>query len=491
MKIPAAIVTETGIDIQPDHTRVIIRFFLPGREDAGPGDSRAGPVIDRILDLAEDEVEATMLSVDERFGDRHHRLHDVLLEHAALVTPRIDVDRPLSKATLLLLGACFTHEFSIEGAAVCNPSIVPHSQQDASGELAFVLSVRCVGEGHRSSIGFRTGRVSADGVVTLDEVGRFPVTAVPSPGRNHRSVFHLKLEELGDDHENAAWVLDPLPERFSDAELDARIASLAGDVATRRHTTTTIANLRSLRNSSYRVEFSASTELSERVLWPQAPAESHGMEDARFVRFIGDSGDAVYYGSYTAYDGANIRQHMLETTDFRTFDATPMAGSAASGKGFALFPRQVGGRYAALSRSDRETNSIAFSDDIHCWTSSETIQVPERPWEVLQLGNCGSPIETEAGWLVLTHGVGPMRTYSLGVILLDLEAPQRVVARSDGPILVPTAHRRDGYVPNVVYTCGALAHHDTLVLPYGIADQSISIVTLSITQLLASLRWEH
>ena len=257
------------------------------------------------------------------------------------------------------------------------------------------------------------------------------------PGTNHRSVFHAKLGELDDDRDNAAFVLDPLPPTFDDADLDTQIESLGADFATRRHTSTTIANLRALAQSSYCVEFPTSTELSERVLWPQTPAESHGMEDARFVRFVDDLGAITYYGTYTAFDGSNIAQHLLTTTDFRTFTASPMAGAAAVGKGLALFPRKIDGRYAALSRSDRETNAVAFSDDLRCWDDAHTIQVPTRSWEILQLGNCGSPIETGSGWLVLTHGVGPMRTYSLGALLLDLDDPRVVLAQSARPIISP------------------------------------------------------
>jgi len=489
--IPTATVTETGIELHPDRTRVITRFFVPGREDIGPGDSRAAPVIERILRLDERDVEAAMRDVDDRFSHRHRTLDDTFSEHAALVMSRLASGITLSTARHLLLGASFTHEYAIEGASLCNPSVVLHPRQDASGDAAFILSVRGIGEGHQSSIGFRTGTVTATGKVTIDPTAPFPRTGSATPGLHDRVVFHAKLAELDDDHENASYVLDPLPSRFDDADLTARIAALTADVATRSNTATTIANLRSVARSSYRIEFPAAGDISERVLWPQAPAERHGMEDVRFVRFVGPDGGVTYYATYTAFDGTHVSQQLLETADFTTFTASPMAGDAASGKGLALFPRQIGGRYAALSRSDRETNALAFSDDLRCWNTAHAIQIPSRSWEILQLGNCGSPIETEAGWLVLTHGVGPMRTYSLGAILLDLDEPERVLARSEAPIISPGKDRRDGYVPNVVYSCGAFAHDDVLVLPYGIADQTISIATLSIRQLLDTLRTER
>jgi predicted GH43/DUF377 family glycosyl hydrolase len=482
-------VNQTGIDLAPDRSRVIARLFVAGLEDVGPGDSRASAVIQRILDLSEADVEASMKDLDERFNTRHRALHDTYRQHAELVRPGHS-DDDISEARRLLLGAAFTHEYAIEGAALCNPSAVVHPVQGNNGDVNFLISVRGIGEGHRSTIGFRTGTMTANGIVNLDRPGPFPATAPRELGLHHRSVFHAKLAEVGDDQENAAFVLDALPATFDDAALDARLDVLGAEVATRRHTTRTISHLRSVAKSSYRVVFPDETELSERVLWPQAPAESQGMEDARFVRFTADDGAVMYYGTYTAFDGTHIAQHLLETTDFATFHASPLAGDAAVGKGLALFPRKIGGRYAALSRSDRETNAIAFSDDLRCWTGAEVLQVPDQPWEILQLGNCGSPIETEAGWLVLTHGVGAMRTYSLGAILLDLEEPHRVLARSNEPIISPDEGRRDGYVPNVIYSCGGFAHNDTLVLPYGIADQSISIATISISEMLAAMTRE-
>lgn len=483
-----ALVTDTGIELHQDRTRVIVRFFVPGREDVGPGESRATSVISRILQLDERDVDAAMQDVDAQFSDRHRGFHDYLSDHAEMVMPRLETDVNLSEARQLLLGAAFTSEYAIEGAALCNPSVVLSPRQGVNGDAEFIMSVRGIGEGHISSIGFRTGRITSSGTVTLDPPGPFPETAYGVPGLHHQSVFRAKLAEIGDDQENAVYALNPLPTRFDDTELNARIELLAAESATRSSTSSTVAHLRYLARTSYAVEFPISSSISERVLWPQMPAERHGMEDARFVRFIGDDGEVTYYATYTAFDGLNVSQQLLETKDFSIFSTSAMGGAAALGKGLAIFPRKIGSRYVALSRSDRETNSIAFSDDLFCWNDSETIQIPEESWDILQLGNCGSPIETDAGWLVLTHGVGPMRTYSIGAILLDLDEPQKVIARSAEPIISPAKGRRDGYVPNVVYSCGGFAHNDTLVLPYGIADQSIAIATLSIDQLIGSMR---
>jgi predicted GH43/DUF377 family glycosyl hydrolase len=445
-------------------------------------------VLQRVLDLTEDQVHSSLLDLDHRFGFRHRALHTTFREHADVVTSRLDGEaETISDERLLLLGAAFTHEYSIEGAALCNPSAVPYPDADADGTATFVMSVRGIGEGHRSSIGFRCGSVTAEGKVTLEPAGPYPTIASSAPAPLRRSVLHAKLAERDDDLENASFMLDPLPDLCDDSELEQRIVALSADIATRRNTESTITNIRAIATSSYRTEFPDDTVLSERVLWPHSPAERHGMEDARFVRFVDDDGSVTYYATYTAFDGANIAQHLLTTHDFTTFHASPLAGAAASGKGLALFPRKVNGRYAALSRSDRESNSVTFSDDMHCWHTSEQIQTPGRPWELLQLGNCGSPIETADGWLVLTHGVGAMRTYALGVLLLDLDDPTQVIASSAQPIITPRPGNQDGYVPNVVYSCGGFAHGDVLVLPYGVADQTIAIATLSIRELVASL----
>ena len=488
------IAIDTGVELRPDPSRVITRLFVAGREDIGHGDSRATPVLERLLQLDEASVEVAMRDVTQRFQHRHHDFDGVLAHHAAIVSSRIDDWDELSPARVLLIGAAFTHEYSIEAAALCNPSAVLHPVQDGpdDGSVSFLMSVRGIGEGHRSSIGFRTGHLAANGEVTIDAPDPFPRTGATTRGRHHRSVFHAKLAELGDDRENAAYVLDALEPVFDDEDLDERIAELKADTATRRLTLTTVTHLDALAMSSYHVTFDAATTLTERVLWPHAPVERHGMEDARFVRFVAEDRSVTYYGTYTAFDGTSIAQHLLETTDFRTFGVSPMAGDAAVGKGLALFPRQVGGRFVALSRCDRETNSISFSDDIRCWPAATMLQQPSGASDVLQLGNCGSPIETSAGWLVLTHGVGPMRTYTLSAILLDLAEPQHVIARCAEPIIMPgNGARRDGYVPNVIYSCGGFAHGDTLVLPYGIGDQTIAVATISLERLLGVMVREH
>jgi predicted GH43/DUF377 family glycosyl hydrolase len=476
----------TEIDLSPDPTRVVTRFFVPGREEVGPGDSRAGPVIDRLLRLSEEEVERAVADVTERFSGRHQDLQHLLFEHADMVNVRVDTDAPLSKARRLLIGAAFTHEYSIEGAALCNPSAVMLAHDDDGG-AAFVMSVRGIGEGHRSSIGFRTGHVSAGGEVTLDAPGPFPILATGIGSHHSKAVFKHRLEELNDDPDNTAFVLDPLPSRFDDGELSSRIDRLRSD-PTRAHTEQTIAHLDDIARASYRKTFPVASVLSERVLWPHAAFERGGMEDARFVRFVDERGDVTFFATYTAFDGRDIRIQLLETTDFITFSISPLSGPGAQNKGLALFPRKVGGRYCALSRPDRESNFISFSDDLHHWADEELIQEPEFSWEILQLGNCGSPIETEHGWLVITHGAGVMRSYTVGCVLLDLDDPRKVLAKSPTPFLTSWPDRWGGYVPNVVYSCGSFALCDTLVLPFGTGDQRISVATLSIQALVDTLK---
>lgn len=465
--------------LAPDPSRVVAQLFVAGNEVVGPGESRASNVVARILALDEDEVERELADVLRRFGGRHRDLASTFSTHADRVANRLDPDADLSPDRWLLLGATFTHEYSIEAASLCNPSIVEHPDQSSApaGGLRYVMSVRGIGEGHRSSIGFRTGTIDAEGLVVPDDPGPFPTLASAESAVFDRAHFARRLRALGEHSESAAYVLAHLDDTFSSEELESQLGVLSGQQDTRRDTHTTAALLRSIASCSYRARFPADTLLSERVLSPAMAAESRGMEDARFVRFVESDGEVTYYATYTAFDGVAFTQQLLQTTDFAQFAISPMVGPAAMNKGLALFPRLIDGRFAALSRHDRETNAVAFSDSLLHWGDAVTIQTPRRPWEVIQLGNCGSPIETADGWLVLTHGVGAMRTYSIGALLLDLDDPTKVTGTLPEPLLVPGEYQ-DGYVPNVVYSCGALIHADTLVLPYGVADTSIAVATI-------------
>ena len=480
--------------LEPDRSRVIVRMFVPGQEGFDHQDSRTAAVVARLLAIDDDEVNSTLDLLISRFSGRHRDLLGTLRAHADAVADRLADGYELSERRRLLLGATFTSECAIEGAALCNPSMVAHPDQSGlpDGSLRFVMSVRAVGEGHRSSIGFRTGTIDGSGHATVDPAPRYSTAGRTRSVDLEAAILRSELDRLDCHGENADYVLDGLGEHFSPEALDARLQRLRRGLRTRPHAERTIEVIRSIAGRTYGVAFPAQVAVSERVLWPSMSAECHGMEDARFVRFTDEDGQVSYYATYTAYDGASISQQLLETTDFCTFTSSPLVGDAAVNKGLALFPRRVGGRFAALSRWDRESNSVAFSDNPRQWSSAAGGQRPSRVWEVLQLGNCGSPIETDAGWLVLTHGVGPMRSYSIGAILLDIDDPTVVLSRLPHPLLTAEGDEQDGYVPNVVYSCGALVHAGTLVLPYGIGDATINIASISVPDLLGALdRWRE
>lgn len=482
------LVTRSPQRLVADRSRVIVRLFVPGHEGFEAMESRAGAVLARILALDEDDVRASLDDVMTRFVSRHRDLVGTFGRHARELTDRLDPGIQLSADRTLLLGATFTSEVAIEGAALCNPSIVAHPDQSGvePGSLRFVMSVRGIGEGHRSSIGFRTGLVDAAGCVVIDDPSPYAAEGAVSPTLLDAKIFR---HELSGVHATEATehVLAGLGDRFTRADLDVRLDRLYRHHATWVHVPETLELIRGIADRAYTVEFGVDTELSERVLWPAMAAEAVGMEDARLVRFVDDDGSVTYHATYTAYSGSRISQQMLTTNDFRTFTTGPLVGGVAANKGLALFPRRVKGRFAALSRSDRESNSVAYTDDLSVWRTSEQCQRPSQAWETLQLGNCGPPLETEQGWLVLTHGVGPMRTYRIGAILLDLCDPARIIGRLHRPLVAPTRDEQDGYVPNVVYSCGALIHAGILVLPYGIGDAQIGIASVPVADLLAAM----
>lgn len=491
MTLPVGgLVKRRPLRIAADSARVVTQLFVPGQEGFERRESRAGVVLSRILALREADVASELGDVVTRFGGRHRDLISVLGRHAHELADRLDPGDEISEDRMALIGAAFTSEYAIEGAALCNPSMVVHPDQTemSSGSVRFVMSVRGIGEGHRSSIGFRTGVVSASGQPSIDECPPYVAAGTTGAGLLDAEVFRVELARLGDAGDAAAYVFDSLGSSFSRVDLDRQLARLRTHLSTRGRAPETIAEIQAIAERSYRVEFPGGTEISERVLLPSMRAEGAGMEDARFVRFTDEDGSVRFYASYTAYSGTHISQQLLETGDFASFVSTPMVGKAAANKGLALFPRRIGGRFAALSRADRESNAITYSDRPFAWTRAEPCQQPLEGWEVLQLGNCGSPMETDAGWLVLTHGVGPMRTYRIGAILLDLDDPTRVLGRLREPLLSPTADEQNGYVPNVVYSCGALIHAETLVLPYGIGDSSIGFATVHLPELIEALR---
>ena len=491
MKAPlvgGGLLARTEHRIRPDASRTVCRLFVPGQETLIRGRSRALAVVDRILDLDDQDVERALTRTLARFSAGYRDLPRTLERNFELVAHRVGAEIEVGSARRQLIGAYFSHEYALEAAALFNPSMVAHPDQAGCqpGEVRFVMSLRAVGEGHLSSIEFRTGTIGADASVRFDPPGQFLDTGRTRPVPYDRTLFARKLTELGHDDENAQLLWSILPPRFTESELNAALAELSRQQVTRTDSTALVDRVRWMAASNYAVEFAAHHALPERVLWPAGPAESHGMEDARFVRFT-DGADQVYYATYTAFDGSQVAPHLLETTDFRTFTVSQLSGPSAANKGMALFPRKIAGRYAALSRWDRESNAIAYSGDARDWSQARTVQSPARPWDLIQLGNCGSPIETPAGWLVFTHGVGPMREYAIGAALLDLDQPERLLAALPEPVLVAEGSEREGYVPNVVYSCGALRHGGTVVLPYGCSDSSVRIALVDLGLLLERL----
>lgn len=465
-----------------DDRRVITRFFVIGGED------RIRSVLRRVANLDNQQVRDVLARVLRDFGGRHRDIESTLLQHFENVQEYMSRPDQISRERRLLIGAYFTMEYSIESAALFNPSIVPHPDQSNldEGELRFLLSLRATGEGHISSIVFRTGIINAAGDIEFDPPSRFAARMRLRQDRNYeKKLFFLKLVEMAAYNDTARLVLDELPEHFTFAQLDAKLT----DIRSRAKKTNgmfseTLENMRWLARSNYHLELAPGTDPADIVIFPTSDNESRGIEDARLTRFIDDDGSVTYFGTYTAYNGFRILPQLFETKDFRNIAVHTLNGRHVQNKGMALFPRKINGLYYMASRLDGENMFIMRSENVHFWNEAEKLQAPRYPWEFVQIGNCGAPIETEAGWLLLTHGVGPMRQYCIGVSLLDLDDPSKVIGHLDEPLLVPEEHERDGYVPNVVYSCGALAHGDQLIIPYAISDRATTFASLNLKDLL-------
>jgi len=419
------------LHLRPDPARVVVRPFKPATEprDLNPTDkTRANHIVGRVLRLEPGAAARQLTEVLENFEGRHRNLLEIFETRAAEMEEALQPHAVLNKTQRCLIGAYFLHEYSFEASALFNPSIVRHPDQSGAPEngCRFILSLRAVGEGHISSLTFRSGTIGEDGSVAVDPTAR--LASVPKV-RNRTS------RPNGDDVE---------------------------------------------------VIFRPDDDLSERVIFPVTDAQANGIEDARFVQFRHDE-RTTYYATYTAYSGRAIRSELLETTDFRSFRMTPLAGAAARNKGMALFPRKIDGRYAMIARQDNENLYLIFSDDLYTWDGGHALLRPEYPWEFVQIGSCGSPIELDDCWLLLTHGVGPVRKYSIGAVLLDKKDPSKVLARSREPLVRPEPAEREGYVPNVVYTCGAMRHRDQIILPYAVSDTFSNFATIKIADLMKAI----
>jgi predicted GH43/DUF377 family glycosyl hydrolase len=474
----------------PDSRRVLAKPYHPGEEVLLAGTSRAHLLIARIMAIPETQLKQMNAEILARFEQRHHGFDQTLERHFDLVSHCLPAGASVSDERRLLIGAYFTHEYSVEAAALFNPSLVfaPDQRGIKPGCKRFVMSLRAVGEGHLSSIEFRSGVLDASGTMTFDEAGTHLIGGRRT-AHSHFDKLHFstKLLELGAMNDLSSGVLERLAAKFTPDELEASLAALEASGPPHAIWFETAKIIRVLASSNYVTTFPADSELDERVIFPAGPNETRGMEDARFVRFTASDGSVKYYATYTAYDGFEILPQLIETDDFVSFTISTLNGAAAQNKGMALFPRQIGGKYFMLSRKDRENLHLSTSSDVHHWSEVSELFRPQNPWELLQIGNCGSPIETAHGWLVLTHGVGPMRRYAIGALLLDLEDPRRVIGYLPKPLLEPDESEREGYVPNVVYTCGAVVHADQLIMPYGFSDSGISVAQVPIAELLEAL----
>ncbi len=462
-----------------------MRPFYPSTDEI------ARRIISRVMALPDEEIARLLGEVLGEFSDRHHHVEDILRKRCKQVAAHLESDPPLSAERQALIGAHFSHEYSPESAALFNPSIVPHPDQSglAEGALRFILSLRATGEGHISSIAFRTGVISARHRITLTP----PVPLATEPERvpdadYEKALFARKLQEAGIGDYSCRRVLEYLPDAFTLDELRRAILEMrrrpeAAD-ATFEHAARGILLL---AESNYEVNFPPDSHVSERILFPSAPSQSNGIEDARFVRFQHDDGTITHYGTYTAYDGKITLPQLLETPDFLRFKFSTLNGPAVQNKGMALFPRKINGQFVMLSRQDDENLLLMSSDNVRFWRTPKLLLAPAQPWEFFKIGNCGSPIETECGWLIISHGVGAMRKYCLGAFLLDLKDPSRVLGRLREPLLAPNEAERSGYVPNVVYTCGALLHGRELVIPYAMSDYATSFATVSLDELFAAM----
>ncbi len=427
----ATFLNRQALYLRPDPSRVVVRPFKPATEprDLNPTDrTRANHIVDRVLGLDPDMAHDQLAEVLENFQGRHRHLLRTFEARAGEMEEAFAAHAVFTPIQRQLIGAYFVHEYSFEASALFNPSIVAHPDQSGApkGGLRFILSLRAVGEGHVSSLTFRSGSIAADGSVSVDPIAR--LASIPT--------------------------------------VRSRVSRPDGE--------------------DVEVVFELGEDISERVIFPVTESQSNGIEDARFVEFD-DGGRKIFYATYTAYSGTAIRSELIETADFISFKMSPLKGAAARNKGMALFPRRIKGKYAMIGRQDNENLYLIYSDDVDLWDGGQAILKPQFPWEFVQIGNCGSPIELDEGWLLLTHGVGPVRKYSIGAALLDKHDPSKVLARSAEPLVRPDPSEREGYVPNVVYTCGAMRHNGQIILPYAVSDTFSNFATIEIAALLKTM----
>ena len=474
----------------PDATRVIARFM-------STDDNRVLNTIRSVLRMSESEVSSSLSQILRGYSMRHRNISKVFernFDKIAHLIPQLNIDREsLEYSRKILIGSYFTMEYSIEAAAFFNPSIVEHPDQTEIGpnEKRVILSFRATGEGHISSIVFRTGILDDDNNLNLEPVGNMLEEAEHIQRHVYdKKSFSSKLDEMQEFHGiiPSELILNKLDDEFTYGELRECIEESRKALHLASDREILFNQIIWLASSHYELEFSLDTNISERVIFPVSVLEKNGIEDARFVKFNDNNEQSIYYATYTAYDGNTILPKLLDTRDFYNFKVLPLHGEIVQNKGMAMFPRKLNGKYAILCRLDGFNNYIAFSDNITVWREAKLLQEPRYPWEFIQIGNCGSPIETEEGWLVLTHGVGPMREYVLGASLFDLQDPEREIGRLKTPLIVPNSEEREGYVPNVVYSCGSIIHNNDLIVPYAMSDYASTYATVNLRELLNELK---
>ena len=483
-------VNRKNIKFLPDATRVIARFLYMDNE-------RTKSTIQVVLNMSDNEASVVLSHVLRDYSLRHRNISKVFAKHFDKISPllkQLNVDpETLDFSRKILIGSYFTMEYSIESAAFFNPSIVEHPDQSETGpgEIRVIISFRATGEGHISSIVFRTGVLDKNGNLTVEPVGRMLEEAEHI--RRHiydKESFKRKLDEMQVIQSiiPSGLILDKLMDKFTYGELRKCIEEARKTLHLASDKEMLFNQIMWLASSHYELDFSIDTHISERVIFPVSANEKNGIEDARFVKFTDDNNEVFYYATYTAYNGTSILPKMLDTKNFYHFRVLPVHGEIAQNKGMAIFPRKVNGKYAMLCRLDGFNNYIAFSDNITIWREARLLQQPRFPWEFVQIGNCGSPIETDEGWLVITHGVGPMREYVLGASLFDLHNPEKEIGRLNTPLLMPNTEEREGYVPNVVYSCGSIIHNSDLIIPYAMSDYASTFATVNLNDLLHELK---
>ncbi|MCW3106348.1 MAG: glycosidase [Segetibacter sp.] len=475
-------ITRSNIRLNPDYKKVIPRFF-------NTGDQRSQKLIQKILQMQDDQTTLLLQQVLDEFSLRYKNIQAIFIKHFELIKHLLPQDEQptLSEDKKLLIGSYFTMEYSIEAAALFNPSIVEDPDQHGAGvgQKKVIVSFRATGESHISSMVFKQGLLDERGMIHFEPSGRFISEGlVIQKKRDDKITFGNSLSQMALPDNLPVQILNQLPDQFSYKDIEVVLKNALHKIKVPIEKMKIKYDILSMINTSYELHFSIDSLLSERVIFPVTLAEKNGIEDARFVKFAEDDGSFTYLATYTAYDGSFILPQLIITTDFCHFKIAPLHGKAAINKNLALFPRKINGQYAMLSRIDNINNYIMFSDDIFVWEEATLLQQPKYPWEFIQIGNGGSPLETEKGWLVITHGVGPMRKYCLGASLFDLNDPTIELGRLKEPLLVPNEDERDGYVPNVVYSCGSIIHGDKLFIPYAVSDHASSFATVPVKELL-------